>query len=126
VHNITTAVRRLSFAPAPQDMKVTDVKKGHFVFTPRPDRPVSWKEMHEGIVKAGYDIEATAIEVRGTLTGDSRLQSSGTGQLFALEGPQVAALRQKVAAGTVLTLSGSWRSGPAGESIAVEHWDVGK
>ena len=28
MHNITTAVRRLPFAPAPKDMKVTDVKKG--------------------------------------------------------------------------------------------------
>jgi len=126
VHNITTAVRRLPFAPAPQDMKVTDVKKGHFVFTPRPDRPVSWQVMREGIVKAGYDIQGTAITVRGTLTGELRLQASGTGQLFALAGPALAKLRQEVHPGTALTLSGAWRSGPDGETIDVERWAVAR
>jgi len=130
VHNITTAVRRLPFAPAPKDMKVTDVKKGHFVFTPRPDRPVSWQELHEGIVKAGYDIQGTAIEVRGTLTatpaGELRLQAAGTGQLFALAGPVLARLRQEVPPGTVLTLSGAWRATPGGEAIEVGRWEVGR
>jgi hypothetical protein len=126
VHNITTAVRRLSFAPAPQDMKVTDVKKGHFVFTPRPDRPASWKEMHDGIVKAGYDIEATSIEVRGSLTAEGRLQASGTGQTFVLSGANLAKLRQEVPAGTLFTVNGPWRQGPEGESIEVERWEVGK
>jgi hypothetical protein len=111
-------------------MKVTDVKKGHFVFTPRPDRPVSWKELHEGIVKAGYDIQATAIEVRGTLAGtpagELRLQAAGTGQLFTLAGPALARLRQEAPPGTALTLSGAWRSGPDGEAIEVGRWEVGR
>ena len=130
MHNITTAVRRLPFAPSQKDMKVTDVKKGHFVFTPRPDRPVSWKELHEGIVKAGYDIQGTSIEVRGTLTatsaGELRLQAAGTGQLFTLAGPALAKLQKEVLAGTALTLSGAWRSGPGGEAIEVERWEVGR
>ena len=126
MHNITTAVRRLSFAPAPEAMKVTDVKKGHFVFTPRPDRPVSWKEMHEGIVKAGYDIQGTSIEVRGTLTAEGRLEASGTRQAFALSGPSLAKLRQEVPTGTLVTLSGPWRQDPGGGSIEVARWEVGK
>jgi hypothetical protein len=126
VHNITTAVRRLSFAPAPKDMKVTDVKKGHFVFIPRPDRPVAWKEMHDGIVKAGYDILGTSIGVRGTLTAEGRLAASGTGQAFVLSGPHLAKLHQEVPVGTLLTLSGAWRQGPEGESIAVESWEVAR
>jgi hypothetical protein len=108
-------------------MKVTDVKKGHFVFTPRPDRPVAWKEMHEGIVKAGYDIEATSIEVRGALTAEGRLQASGTGQMFVLSGPRLAELRREVPAGAPVTLTGPWRQGSAGESsIEVERWQVEK
>jgi hypothetical protein len=129
VHNITTAVRRLPFAPAPKDMRVTDVKKGHFVFTPRPDRPVSWKVLREEVVKAGYDIEATAIAVRGTLTPEGRLQASGTGQLFTLAGPALARLRREVSPGSALTLSGAWRSGApreAIEEIEVERWEVGR
>jgi hypothetical protein len=126
VHNITTAVRRLSFAPAPEAMKVTDVKKGHFVFTPRPDRAVSYKELREGIVKAGYDIQGTAIEVRGSLTAEGRLQASGTRQEFLLSGPAAAKLRQEVLPGAPLTLSGPWRQGPEGESITVEHWEAGR
>jgi hypothetical protein len=124
VHNITTAVRRLSFAPAPQDMKVTDVKKGHFVFIPRPDRPVGWKEMHDGIVKAGYDILGTSISVRGTLSAEGRLAASGTGQAFALSGPHLEALHKEVPVGTLLTLTGAWRQGPEDESIEVERWEV--
>jgi hypothetical protein len=126
VHNITTAVRRLSFAPAPRDMKVTDVKKGLFVFTPRPDRPASYKELHDAIVKGGYDIEATAIVVHGTLREAGRLESSGTGQIFALSGPNLGKLGEAAPPGTVLTLTGSWRSSPEGESIEVQSWEVGK
>lgn len=107
-------------------MKVTDVKKGRFVFIPRPDRPVAWKEMHDGIVKAGYDILGTSIGVRGTLTAEGRVQTSGTGQIFVLSGPHLAKLRQEVPVGTLLTLDGSWRQGPEGESIEVEHWEVAR
>lgn len=107
-------------------MKVTDVKKGHFVFIPRPDRSVAWKEMHDGIVKAGYDIEATSIEVRGVLTAEGRLQAAGTGQTFVLSGPNLAKLRREVSPGASLTLTGPWRQGPEGESIEVERWQVDK
>jgi hypothetical protein len=107
-------------------MKVTDVKRGHFVFLPRPDRPVAWKEMHDGIVKAGYDIEGTSIGVRGALTAGDRLVASGTSQVFVLSGPRLGELRQQVSAGTLLTLFGAWRQGPEGESIEVERWEVDK
>jgi hypothetical protein len=113
-------------------MKVTDVKKGHFVFTPRPDRPVVWKEMREGIVKAGYDIEATSIEVHGALIAEGRLQATGTGQTFALSGPNLAKLRREVPSGSALILSGRWSpgsqgsQGAQGESIEVERWQVEK
>jgi len=107
-------------------MQVTDVKKGHFVFTPRADRPASYAELHAAIVKAGYDIEGISIEVHGTLTQEGRIEASGTGQSFALSGPALGKLRREVPAGTMLTLAGPWRSGAAGESIAVERWEVGQ
>src|SRR5262249_19907705 len=104
-------------------MKVTDVKKGHFAFTPRPDRPVSCSVMHAGTVRPGSDIRGPAIAVRGTLTagpaGALRLLASGTGQPFTLAGTALARLRKEAAPGTALTLSGAWRSGPGGETIEV-------
>lgn len=107
-------------------MKVTDIKKGHFVFIPRPDRPVSYQELHTGVVKAGYDIEGTSIEVRGSLTAEGRLRASGTGQTFVLAGPALGWLRQEAHPDTILTISGAWRSGKDGESIEVARWEVGK
>src|SRR5262249_15104575 len=98
-------------------MKVTDVKKGHFVFTPRPDRAVSYQELHEGIVKAGYDSQGPAIAVRGSLTAAGRFEASGTRQEFLLSGPAVTKLRKEVTPGMLLTLSGPWRQGSEGESI---------
>ena len=124
-----TAVSRLSFAPRTKDMKVTDVKTGHFVFAPRPDRPVSREELARSVIRAGYEIEDTSIEVRGTLAaGGERLEASGTGQVFALAGAKLANLREelrKAAAKGPLDVRGRWKPGPGGgptEVIEVESW----
>jgi len=81
------AVRRLSFAPKQKDMRVTDVKTGHFVFVPRADRPARYVEMRQELVNAGYDVEGTTIEVRGALAADGKLLATGTHQPFSLAGP---------------------------------------
>lgn len=121
-----TAVSRLSFAPRTQDMKVTDVKTGHFVFAPRPDRPVSREELARSVTRAGYEIEDTSIEVRGTVAaaGD-RLEASGTGQVFSLAGAKLADLREELRKGATaapLDVRGRWKPGPGGGVIEVESW----
>ncbi len=124
MHNITTAVRRLSFAPKRKDMKVTDVKTGHFVFVPRADRPARFVELRREVVNAGYDVEGTTIEVRGTLTADGTLVTTGTRQVFALAGPEVSKLRQAVATDAEAIVSGAWSGDAKGDRIEVSHWEA--
>ncbi|MPZ20842.1 MAG: hypothetical protein GEV06_23480 [Luteitalea sp.] len=38
MYNIKAAVSRLNFAPDTDEMKVTDIATGHFVFNPVPNR----------------------------------------------------------------------------------------
>ncbi|HET9768969.1 MAG TPA: hypothetical protein VFS60_19140 [Thermoanaerobaculia bacterium] len=123
MHNITTAVRRLSFAPKPKDMKVTDVKTGHFVFVPRADRPAHYAELRREVVNAGYDVEGTQVEVRGTLAADGTLVTTGTRQVFALSGPEVAKLHHALAIGAEAIVSGAWSGDAKGDRIEVSHWE---
>ncbi len=67
MYGIKSAVRRLDFAPDIKDMQVIDVKKGRFVFRPRPGKPVSLADLQKSVTKAGYQIERARISVRGTL-----------------------------------------------------------
>lgn len=127
--NIKTAVRRLSYAPRPEDMKVTDVKTGRFTFVPPPAKRVSWPELQKAIVKAGYGIERTAIEVRGTIDAAGLLHASGTGQPFALTGARRDEIRQAAEGGARVSVYGRW--GAAGgdqpvETIDAERWEIAK
>lgn len=121
-------MRRLPFAPRPEDMKVTDVTSGRFVFTPRPGRPVSQRALDQAITDSGYEIETVRIEVRGTLAAGDRLEATGTGQPFALAGERLAALREAVRPGARLVLHGRWRpaTGSGPEGIEVERWEVAR
>jgi len=125
VWNIKTAVSRLSYAPNPKDMKVTDVKTGRFTFVPPPAKPVSYQELAKAITKAGYGIEGTAIEVRGTAGADGRLRAAGSGQTFALAGPKRDELL-KAKAGASVSVYGRWRAAPEGETIDVERWEAAR
>ena len=124
MHNITTAVRRLSFAPKPKDMKVTDIKTGHFVFVPRADRPAHYTELRREVVNAGYDVEGTKVEVRGTLGAEGTLVATGTRQVFALSGPAAAKLHEAMKSGAELIVSGAWHGDAKGERIEVAHWEA--
>jgi hypothetical protein len=129
VWNVKTAVSRLSYAPSPKDMKVTDVKTGRFTFVPPPAKPVSWQELQKAVVKAGYGIEGTAIEVRGRLGPDGLLRASGTGQAFALAGPRLAELQKDAQGAAAVTVYGRWRVAPKGaaaETIEAERWEIAR
>jgi hypothetical protein len=123
VHNITTAVRRLSFAPKSKDMRVTDVKTGHFVFVPRADRPARYVELRRELVNAGYDVEGTTIEVRGTIAADGTLLATGTRQPFAISGPEAGKLRQALEPSAEAIVFGSWKGDEDGERIEVARWE---
>jgi hypothetical protein len=117
VYGIKAAVRRLEFAPEAKDMEVTDITNGRFVFTPRPDKPVSLEGLRKAVTKAGYEIEGTWIEVTGTLTSDGRLRVPGTGQVFRLKGEG----EKKAAAEGRVTVAGAWKAGDGEEVVSLEE-----
>lgn len=124
MYNVKAAVSRLTFAPRPKDMKVTDVKTGRFVFVPKTGKLVSREDLARAITRAGYEAEQTWIEVRGTLRPGDRLDAAGTGQGFALAGTKLPELRKAAAPDSSITLRGKWLAGPGAGTIEVESWQV--
>jgi len=104
-------------------MRVTDVKTGHFVFVPRADRPARYVELRQELVNAGYDVEGTTIEVRGTLAPDGKLLATGTRQPFALSGAEAGKLHGALKSGAEAIVSGSWKGDEKGDRIEVARWE---
>jgi hypothetical protein len=113
VYNIQKAVSRLDYAPKLKEIEVTDIQKGLGVFTPRPDKNVSFAALKETLKKAGYTLDAADITVAGTLAKDDKgwtllIQSSG--QKFALEGANVEASLPEAKAGAAIEITGDWKT----------------
>ena len=119
MYNIQKAVSRLDYAPKLKDIQVTDIQKGLGVFTPRPDKPVSFAALKETLKKAGYTLEAADITVLGTLARDDKgwtiaVQSSG--QQFTLEGPNVEQALAGANSGSSVEITGDWKTIGAGRT----------
>src|SRR4029453_7652687 len=69
-NKIQKAVSRLDYAPKLKEIEVTDFQKGLGVFTPLPNKPVSFAELKATLKKAGYTLDSADITVIGTLTKD--------------------------------------------------------
>ena len=113
MYNIQKAVGRLDYAPKLKEIELTDIKKGLGVFTPKPDKPVSFIALKATLKSAGYVLDAADITVAGTLSkeGDAWIVTvKPTGQKFVLEGPNV----EKVVAGTdpesAIEINGGWKT----------------
>ena len=91
MYNIQKAVSRLDYAPKLKEIEITDIKKGLGVFTPKPDKPVSFAALKESLKKAGYTLDKADITVSGTLAKDPKGWSIvvPSGQIFFLQGPEV-------------------------------------
>lgn len=120
MYGIKAAVRRLDFAPKPEDMEVTDIENGRFVFKPKPGKAVSLAVLRKAVVKAGYEIEGTWIEVSGLLTPEGLLVPE-TGQVFRLEGEEALRRLSEKAEGGKATAAGAWKAGERGETIRLEE-----
>jgi hypothetical protein len=117
VYNIQKAVSRLDYAPKLKEIEVTDIQKGLGVFTPKPDKPVSFAALKETLKKAGYALDSADITVAGTLAKDDKgwaviVQPSG--QRLALEGPNVDSALAGAKAGASIELTGDWKTIGAG------------
>jgi hypothetical protein len=113
VYNIQKAVSRLDFAPQIKEIQVTDIKKGLGVFTPKPERAVSFALLKAALKKAGYTLDASDITVRGTLAQDAGgwwLVAEPSGQRFRLEGANLKGLLAEMKAGERVELAGDWKT----------------
>jgi hypothetical protein len=113
VYNIQKAVSRLDYAPKLKEIQVTDIQKGLGVFTPKPDKPVSFAALKATLKSAGYTLDAADITVAGTLAKDEKgwaiiVQSSG--QRLALEGPNADQALARAAAGAKVEITGDWKT----------------
>jgi hypothetical protein len=117
VFNIQKAVSRLNYAPKLKEIQVTDIKKGLGVFTPQPDKPVSFAALKEALKKAGYTLDSAEITVTGKMERDGqtwRLVAAPSGQLFSLEGQNLEQVLAGVTAGDEVEIIGGWKTEGAG------------
>lgn len=113
MYNIQKAVSRLEFAPKLKEIEVTDFKKGLGVFTPKPDKPVSFAALKESLKKAGYTLAAAEISVTGTLARDEKgwaIVVQQSGQRFTLEGPNVDQALTGLKPNDSIELTGDWKT----------------
>jgi hypothetical protein len=118
VYNIQKAVSRLDFAPKLKEIEVTDIKKGLAVFTPKPDKPVSFAALQTALKKAGYTLDSAEITLSGRLMRDDKgwgIVVDSSGQRFALEGTTVDQMLAGTVPETRVEVAGDWKT--AGEGV---------
>jgi len=113
VYNIQKAVSRLDYAPKLKEIEVTDFQKGLGIFTPKPDKPVSFAALKETLKKAGYTLASADITLAGILAKDEKgwaIVVQQSGQRFALEGPNVDQVLAGAKPGDSIDVSGAWKT----------------
>jgi hypothetical protein len=117
VYNIQKAVSRLDFAPNLKQIQITDIKKGIGVFTPKPDKLISFADLQTALKKAGYVLDSAELTVSGTLIRENNnwwLVVNLSGQRFALEnGTDKPAVLEE---NGQVEITGAWKSTGAGST----------
>jgi len=119
VYNIQKAVSRLDYAPKLKEIEITDIKKGLGVFTPKPDKPVSFAALKANLKDAGYVLGAADITVVGTLDKEGErwiVVAKSSGQKFILEGPTVDEAVAGFQVGASFEIAGEWKTIGKGSS----------
>ena len=113
MYNIQKAVSRLDYAPKLKEIELTDIQKGLGVFTPKPDKPVSFAALKATLKSAGYVLDKADITVAGTLNKDGDVwivTVEPSGQKFVLEGPNVEKVVAGAEPGSPIEITGSWKT----------------
>ena len=100
---------RLDFAPKLKEIQLTDIKKGIGVFTPKPDKVVSFEALKASLKKAGYTLDTADITIVGTLERDGEawvLIVDPTGQRFSLDGESLPKALADAAPGEKVEITG--------------------
>ncbi len=90
-----------------------DIRRGIGMFTPKPERPVSFVALKETLKNAGYTLEAAFINVTGTLTLDDEaafLNVSASGQRFALADINWHQAFAGLTSGSSIEIIGDWKT----------------
>jgi hypothetical protein len=106
-------VSRLDFAPKLKEIQLTDIKKGLGVFTPKPDKVVSFEALKASLKKAGYTLDTADITIVGTLEQDGQnwaLVVDPTGQRFTLEGESLTKVLANAKPGERVEITGAWKT----------------
>jgi hypothetical protein len=106
-------VSRLDYAPKLKEIQVTDIQKGLGVFTPKPDKPVSFAALRATLKSAGYTLDSADITVAGTLAKDEQAWAiivQPSGQRLTLEGPNVDQALAGAVAGAQVEVAGDWKT----------------
>lgn len=117
MYNIQKAVSRLDYAPKLKEIEITDIKKGLAVFTPKPDKAVSFAALKATLKSAGYVLDSADIAVEGTLNKEGEVWivvAGSSGQKFVLEGPNVQTGGFEIDA--PIEITGSWKTVGKGAS----------
>lgn len=112
MYNIKKAVSRLDFAPKLEEIKVTDIKHGLGVFTPKPNKAVSFSELRATLKKAGYTLASAEIVVAGTLSRDASglwIEADTSKQRFSIEGESDQVLKG-IDPGAHIEITGDWQT----------------
>ena len=113
MYNIQKAVSRLDYAPKLNEIQVTDFQKGLGLFTPKPDKPVSFAALKETLKKAGYTLASADITVNGAIANDEKgwaIVVQASKQRFALEGPNVDQALAGKKSGETIEVAGDWKT----------------
>ncbi len=125
---------RLNFAPKQSEIKITDIKRGLGVFTPKPEQPVSFAALKSALKKTGYTLDRAEITVAGKLARDDGggggwvLVAEPSGQRFILEGAHLTQLLAEVAPEMYVELTGDWKTagtGTAAREVVIPR-EIGK
>ncbi|HJY26792.1 MAG TPA: hypothetical protein VJ306_02065, partial [Pyrinomonadaceae bacterium] len=121
MYNIQKAVSRLDYAPKLKEIEVTDIKKGLAVFTPKPDKPVSFAALKATLKSAGYVLDTADISVDGTLSKQGEVWSvivKTSEQKFVLDGPNVEQIVAGTEPGSPIEITGSWKTAGPGTNTS--------
>lgn len=113
MYNIQKAVSRLDYAPKLKAIEITDIKKGLGVFTPKPDKPVSFAALKATLKSAGYVLDSADIAVEGTLNKEGEVWivvAKSSGQKFVLEGSNVQTAVAGFEISAPIEISGNWKT----------------
>ena len=122
MYNIQKAVSRLDYAPKLKEIKVTNIKKGIGVFTPKPDKPLSFAALKDTLKKAGYALNSATLRIEGKLTREENawfLTNPVTGQRFAIVGDKAPGKLQS-REGALVEVEGDWKTIGQGKNTREE------